>query len=150
MREYTRGQLLALTPDRYLADGFNDAAGRLKPELLTDYALAAATQFLRAELSPQELAYTVAALQQILPMHDGPPPARIEAALEETLSTVSGMIGQPNNEGLAAWCRACAAMVRQPSDIDGFMAHIQAVLRQYAALASLPPPSPDSSPPAPG
>jgi len=150
MRAYGKDELLALTPARYLAGGYTDADGRPRPELLTSYATAAATQLLRAELAPQEFAFTFEALRQLLPMNaDGAPRQRVEAALAEALTTVGRMIRQPNNEGLVSWSRECAAGIRQAGDIDLLLDHMQAVLRHYTVLASLPPPdapSPGSSP----
>jgi hypothetical protein len=35
-REYTRNQLLALTPGKYLAKGFADTRGKARPELQTE------------------------------------------------------------------------------------------------------------------
>jgi hypothetical protein len=140
MREYSRDELLALTPARYLSDGFVDDRGKPRPELQTAYATAAATQLLAAGLSPQEFAFTYEALRQALPLHDGPAPKRIRAVVDEALETVRGMIRQPNNPGLAKWINECAAQVKGPSDIDAFLAHVLAVLRLYSVMVAFPPP----------
>src|SRR5207244_10125624 len=113
MKEYTRDELLALTPARYLADGFVDG-GKPRPELQSTYATAAAQQLLAADRSPQEFAFTYEALKQSLPLHDGPAPQRIRATLDEALETVRGMIRQPNNPGLTKWLNECAALVKTP------------------------------------
>jgi hypothetical protein len=134
MREYTREELLALTPAKYLAKGFVDGRGRPKPELQSEYATAAATQLLAGQLSPQELVFTFEALRQSLPLHSGAPPKRIKAALDEALETVRGLIRQPNNPALDKWINACAAAVKKPADIDAFLAHLQAVLRLYSVF----------------
>jgi hypothetical protein len=153
MRQYSRDELLALTPEHYLADGFLDAAGALRRELIGDAATAAATQLVAAGLSPQELAFTYEALRILLPRHaEGDARARIEAALGEALATVARMIRQPNNEGLVSWSRSCAAFVRRDAEIPAFLTHIQAVLRLHALIVNLPPPDaaePDGSSPAP-
>ena len=141
MDAHRKDELLALTPARYLAGGFTDPAGRPRPELRSTYATAAATQLLRAELAPQELAFTFEALRQLLPLHgEGPAPRRVAEALEEALSTVARMIRQPNNQGLVTWSRDCAASIKKVADIEVLLDHMHAVLRQYAVLASLPPP----------
>ncbi|HEX5328066.1 MAG TPA: hypothetical protein VFW75_15475 [Acetobacteraceae bacterium] len=141
MREMSREELLALTPDRYLSMGFLDRSGQPRPELLTETATAAATQLRAAELAPQEFAYTLEALRQLLPLQDGTPRERITTALEEALATVGRMIRQPNNEGLVKWARDCAAQVTRTEDVDALLAHMQAVLRQYSVLATLPLPA---------
>jgi hypothetical protein len=136
MREYSRTELLELTPAKYLADGFVDAAGKPRAELQTSFATAASTQLLDAELSPQELAFTYEALRQSLAVQEGPAPKRIQAALEEGLETVRGMIRQPNNPGLVKWLNECVAAVKAPADIDALLAHMLAVLRQYTAIVA--------------
>jgi hypothetical protein len=147
MREFDREQLLALTPDRYLAEGWVDGSGAPRRELMSDYATAAATQLLAGGLAPQELGFTVAALEQVLPLNDtGTPASRLAASLEETLETVGRMIGQPNNESLVEWLISCAATVRTRADLDAFMAHLHAVLRLYSVLASMPEPGSSSEP----
>jgi hypothetical protein len=134
MREYSRKDLLALTPGKYLAKGFTDAKGKPKPELQTDYATAAATQLLAGKVSAQELAFVYEALRQTLPLHKGSPPEKIQPALEEALEIVRGMIQQPNNPALVKWIGACAAAVKRPQDINALVDHIQAALRQYTAI----------------
>lgn len=138
----TREDMLEQTPDRYLADGFLDGSGQVRPELLGEYAMAAAVQLLEAELSPQELAFTLEAMKYTLPMAEGePPPVQAMEALLEALTTVGRMIRQPNNEGLVRWSRDCAAHVRQAADIPAWLAHMGAVLKRLGLLASLPAPS---------
>ena len=136
MREYTRAQLLELTPALYLEDGFVDRAGKPRPELQTGYATAAGIQLLVAQLSPQELAFTLEALRQCLPLHKGPVPQRVQAAIAEALDTVRGIIRQPNNPGLQKWINECATAVKQPADLEAFLLHFRAVLRQYSVIAA--------------
>jgi hypothetical protein len=134
--------MLALTPSRYLAEGFLDEAGQMRPGLLGNYAMAAAVQLLEAELSPQEFAFTLEAMKYTVPMTEGePPPVQAMEALLEALRTVGRMIRQPNNEGLVRWSRDCAAQVRQAGDIPAWLAHMGAVLKRLGLLASLPTPS---------
>jgi len=102
--------------------------------------VAAATALRAAELSPQEMAFTYEAIKALLKQEEGSPQARMDAALGEALATVARMIRQPNNEGLAAWCRNGASQVREEADIAAFLAHMQAVLRLYSLMAYLPPP----------
>ncbi len=148
MQARTRDELLALTPDRYLREGYLDREGTLRPALLADYATAAATQLMAAEASPQELSLTLEGVRQLLPLQDGDAAAaRLDAALDEALEVTSSAIQQPNNEGLAEWISACADGVRTEADLEAFLEHVEAVLRQHALLAAmLPPDSASSSP----
>ena len=142
MQTRTRADLLARTPDRYLRDGFLDAGGAVRPGLLTDDATAAAAQLLASHASPQELAYTLEAVRQLLPLYGGADPgARLRAALDEALAVLAGAIGQPGNPGLARWIGACAAAVRTGMDLDAFLAHVEAALRQHTLLAAMLPPT---------
>lgn len=137
-----RSDLLARTPEIYLADGWLDAAGHLRPDLRGIDATAAVTQLTAAELSPQELGLTVAAVEQLLPEYgDGSPEERLHATLDEALETVARAIQQPNNEGLVQWLNACAAPVGTEPEIAAFVDHLQAVNRQYGVLVSMLPPS---------
>ncbi len=142
MRAFTRQEWMDLRPEIYLADGYLDADGALRGDFLSDYATAAATQLMAAELSPQELAFAVEGLRQILPMHEGGPGDQLHAALDETLFVVARATQQTNNEGMVHWLSECAAAVGTAADLDGFMAHIQAVMRLYAILVVS---QPDSS-----
>lgn len=144
MQEYSRAELLTLKPERYLADGFLDGAGRPRRELQSDFATAAATQLLGAQLAPQEFSFTNEALRLAIQQQDRKDPLeRTVAALDEALEVVGRMIRQPNNEGLEEWLEACAAHVSKPADIEALLEHVQATMRQYAMFASLP--APDSS-----
>jgi hypothetical protein len=138
MKEYSRAELLALTPARYLADGFFDGEGKPRRELRAEYATAAATQFKAAELAPQELAFTNEALKQTLEMQDDRSANGFKDSLTEALATVEHMIQQPNNRGLVTWLQECAAAVKRPADIDALLAHLLAVLRQYTVIAAAP------------
>ena len=136
MRDFTRQQWLQLRPETYLADGWLDAQGRLIPDFTGDYATAAATQLMAAECSPQELALTYEGIRQLLPVHEGPPRDRLFAAFEETLLVVARAIRQPNNGGLVDWISDCAAIVETQAELEGFMRHIQAVMRLYAIMVA--------------
>ena len=145
MRALSKADLLALTPDRYLAAGFCDEAGAPRAELAGEWATAAANQLLQSELAPQELAFTVEAVRLSLPLHRGAAGARAQTAVSEALETVARMIQQPNNEGLIRWLQDCARFVRAEPDLAAMQAHLDAVLRLYALIAafasSLPPSS---------
>lgn len=136
MRDYTREELLELSATRYLADGFVDRRGKPLAELQTTFATAAATQFLAVQLSPQELAFTYEALKQALPLHTGTPSAQIQGALREALEVVRAMIKQPNNARLEQWLGECAAAVKTKADLDAFVEHLMAVLRQYTVIVA--------------
>lgn len=140
LRAFSRAELLALTPDRYLAGGFGDAEG-----LGGDFATAAATQLLDGEVAPQELAFTAAALDEAVGLHDGDPRERAEDAVQEALDVVRRLIRQPNNERLAQWLEDCAERVSEPGDIPALLAHVDAVLKQYTVVAAFSSPEPPSS-----
>src|SRR3954469_11178032 len=134
MRSLTRDELWQLTPGVYLAQGYLGIDGTILPQFLSEYATAAATQLLGAELSPQELAFTVEGLRQILPMHKGEPQVRLLSAIEECLQVVARAIRQENNRGLVEWLGQCASAVDSAPELEAFMAHIQAVMRLYSLL----------------
>jgi hypothetical protein len=136
MRDYTRDELLQLTAARYLASGFADRRGKPLEALQTTFATASATQFLAAELSPQELAFTYEALKQTLPLHAGSPPARSKAAVDEALEIVRAMIRQPNHPRLEQWLRECSQAVKKEADLEALLGHFMAVLRQYTVIAA--------------
>jgi hypothetical protein len=145
MKEYTRAELLALTPAKYLAQGLLDGNGKPRRELRGEFATAASTQFKEAELSPQELAFTYEALRQLVAMNEAKSGPQFSDAVDAALETVGRMIKQPNNEGLAKWLQESAASIKRPADIDAFLAHMLAVLKQYSVIAASAPP-PSSSP----
>jgi hypothetical protein len=89
-----------------------------------------------AECSPQELALTYEGIRQLLPVHEGPPRDRLFAAFEETLLVVARAIRQPNNGGLVDWISDCAAIVETQAELEGFMRHIQAVMRLYSIMVA--------------
>ena len=143
MSTTTSDQLRALTPRIYLAAGFVNAEGAPRRILLGEAASAAATQLLAAALSPQELGFTVDALILLLePLADGSAPARLQAALEETVSLVARTIGQANNAGLWEWLNACADRVGSDDDLAAFLAHLKVVQRLYAMLVATQPEPP--------
>ncbi len=147
MRDFTRAELLALTPERYLAGGYHDAAGQIRRELRGEYATAAATQLLTAQVSAHEFSLTIEAILQVLPLHDEPAAdQRLAAALEEALLVVARAIQQDNNEDLVDWLIICATAVTDRADLAAFLTHVQVVSRQYSILAALQlPDSPSSS-----
>lgn len=143
IQDLTRADLLALVPDRYLADGYLDPAGQPRRELSQTYATAACTQLADAQLAPQELGFTLEAIRLLLPQHDeNDPGERLHATVEEALVTVARAIQQANNEGLMQWLSACVGHVRTEQDIHAFIAHMEAVNRQYSLFASLQPSEP--------
>jgi hypothetical protein len=133
------------TPDVYLRHGYRDTTGAIRPELLEDDAVNAAKQLELAEVAPQEMAFVYEALRLVLPLHTGDASDRFNSALGEALSVVQRMIRQPNNEGLAKWCRACAAHIHDEEDITAFREHMLAVMRIYTIFTDLPPPDEASS-----
>ena len=142
MREFTRDEWMELRPDIYLADGYLDADGALRADFFADYATAAATQLMAEDLSPQELALTFEGIRQLLPLQEGAPADRLDGAIDETLLVVARATGQENNGGLVRWIDDCAEAVTTAEELDGFLAHVQAVMRLYGVLVAS---QPDSS-----
>ena len=139
MASFTRAELLALTPARYLADGYTTAEGAPRPGLKSEYATAASTRFLAAQLSPQELSLTAEAIRQVLPLHTGTTATRMHETLAEALAVIANAIRQPNNPALADWLGQCTGAIRTPADLDAFLQHLLATERQYAMIAALTP-----------
>jgi hypothetical protein len=138
MRDLTRDELLELTPDKYLSEGYLDEHGRARAEVRGEWATAAAQQLLAAQVSPQEVGFTVEAIKQLLPLHDeADPQDRLFATIEEATQVVARMIDQPLNEPFRQWLYACAGQVADAAEIDAFLQHIEAVNRQYGAIAAL-------------
>jgi hypothetical protein len=136
MRDYSRDDLLALSAKRYLAKGYTDTQGKPIAELQTTFATASATQFLDAQLSPQELSFTYEALTQVLPMYVDTPSVQIQGAVVEALETVHAMVNQPNNARLVQWLGECSAAVKSEADLHAFLEHFLAVLRQYTVIVA--------------
>ena len=134
--DLTLAELLALTPLEYLKAGYRGANGQIRPELLSTCGTAASTQLAATGTSPQELSTTRESLRQVLPWHKEPMPAaqRLAEALEEALSTAASLLGKKNNPGIVKWTAECAGAARTADDIDFFMAHFTAVVRQYAVI----------------
>ena len=142
MADYTAAELLALTPKRYLADGFCDAAGKPRRELTGEYATAACQQLLSAEAAAQEISLTVEAVAQVLPLQDDATPGfRVAHAVQEALGVIEQALQQTNNEGIVEWLIGCGSAVRTDADVQAFLAHLRAVDRQYALIAALQPSS---------
>lgn len=137
MQSYTREDLLELTPDVYLADGWLAADGTMRRELTGTLAIATCTRFLVAELSPQEFALTAEAVRQILALETGSAAERARKATAEALVLIANSIRQPNNEVKARWFLQCADAVHSWPELEAYLAHILAVERQYNLVASL-------------
>ena len=77
-------------------------------------------QLEEAEASPEEVAATLEALQQVLPLHRGRPRKRFATATAEALETVSMMYAQANNQGMVTWLDQCSsAVTHQTAFIKG-------------------------------
>ena len=146
VRDYTRAELLALLPERYLAEGYCDGTGLPRPELRTEWATAAATQLLADEVAPQELAFTLEAFRFSLDFQEGDARTQAADASREALATVTRMIQQPNNEGLIQWLEQCAAHVASEDDLAAMESHMEAVLLLYAVVAEYAPSSSQAPP----
>lgn len=134
---FDRSELLALTPLRYLANGFHSETGQLRPEFQGVFATAAAIQLEEAEASPQEFAATLEAFRQVLPLYQARPRKRFSTARAEALETVAMMYAQPNNRGIVTWLDQCGTAIKTEDDIAAFIDHFVAVVRQYGVITAL-------------
>ncbi len=135
--ELDNSALLRLTPSEYLKEGYRDKNGRPWPELKNTFATAVAAQLGATETSPQELAGTLEAICQVLPWHRGSANERFRESSMEALEIVSSMHQQTNNRGIVNWLDQCAFAVREPEDIDAFLDHFAAIVRQYTVLVGI-------------
>jgi hypothetical protein len=133
--EITREQFQALTPSVYLKQGFRDELGRLREELTGFWATAAAVQL--ATVSTRELATTLMAIGQALPLYDGTAAERFTGACCEALETVARMYQTAPSQDLAGYLDQCAQTVRSEHDFADLQEHIKGVLRQHTLIARL-------------
>lgn len=136
MAEPQMPEQMSASPDDYLKAGWHDAGGGTRRDLTGLTAFAVALRLQRAGVPPQELAATLEALRQVLPDTEGPAQERITLALEESLNLVGAMLGQDSTDALDDWLAECAGHVADAADLDPFLAHLEAVTRQYGALAA--------------
>lgn len=132
--ERSRQELLALTPARYLANGWVTPDGSPLAYLAGVCALAAAAQLEAARVAPQEVGTTYEAFRRVLPYYAEDPVGRLPMAAQEALELVASLLGQTNNPGLLAWLEPCVLAVKSENDLRAFMLHLNAVRQQYAAL----------------
>ncbi len=124
MSSLSKPELLALTPKRFLAEGYRDARGVVRGELATLWAAAAVEQLRAAGVKAAEL---------------GPLVDRLLAATRSAAATwaVSGRaeldaVAREAKGGPSEWLDACVARVRQAEDLPGLKLHAGAVLRLLA------------------
>lgn len=134
IRPRNRDEMLAATPDRYLAEGWTDGAGRPWPEVRGAWASAAAQQWLAAKVAVQEVEITYEAFNQVLPYYPDAA-ARVADLAAESLALARGVMDQPNHPSFVAWMEACLLNVHHPRDGEAFMAHFKSALLQYALTA---------------
>jgi hypothetical protein len=108
----TRTQLLALTPQRYLANGYRDARGLARAELTTEWAIAAVEQLRAAGITAAALDPIVATAARTHSVTPGAPPAA------------------------AKLIRECLAQIKSDADWPPFAQHLAAVLALLALAES--------------
>lgn len=135
--DLNRADLLKLTPEIYLKEGYRGNDGLPRPELRSVYATAAATQLGEAEASPQELGSLLEAMRQVLPGHTGAPAERLSGVAHEAFELVCSLYEQASNPGIVQWIQPCIAAVRMPEDVDLFFIHFEAVVQQCAVIAGI-------------
>jgi hypothetical protein len=132
----TREHYLAMTPSVYLRSGFRDDAGRLRPELYSIWATAGATQL--EALTSNELATTLLALAQTLPLHTtGTLPDRYRNAVAEAQELAVGLLRRPPNPHLGRWLTQFAPHLHTDQDLEDLLAHLCAVARQHSLFAGM-------------
>lgn len=127
-------ELLSATPGEYLKDGWMDAKGQTRADLLGLKAFAIASQLQQAYVSSQELALTQEALKQVLALDEGDIETRFPDAVSEALDLVGGITNTAPNPRLANWLKACIPFVKTEADLQAFLQHLQAVMRQHVTL----------------
>jgi hypothetical protein len=135
LRPRTREQMLAATPECYLAEGWSDSRGQPWPELRAEWASAVAQQWFAGQVAVQEVEITFEAFTQVSPYYGEQVAARITDLAAECLALARGVMGQPNNPAFVNWMDACLRHVHQPADGEAFMVHFKSALLQYALRA---------------
>lgn len=135
-----RATLRAVGPDRYLAGGWFDPAGRPRAELTAVWATAAAEQMRAGRVAVQELEATLEAFRQVAPYYERREPFDVGAMATESLDLVAQLLGQPNNPALVAWIEPCIARVEGRVAFEAFLLHLRAVLLRYGAIVAAAPP----------
>ena len=101
----TREDFLAMTPQTILKDGFREAQGRLRDEVMTIWATAGAIQL--ETVSSAELVTTARALAQVMPLHDqGTASERFGGAAEEAQDLAGRIHGRTPTADLGRWLAA--------------------------------------------
>jgi hypothetical protein len=131
----TKDQYLSMTPDRYLAQGFRDGTNKPRPELTSIWATAGATQL--EDVPPRQLGTVVAALREVLPLHEGTPAERYHTGCEEAMEVAQGVLLAPVHPKLSQWLASFAPMLRSNSDLDDLLTHVTAVARQHAMFEGM-------------
>jgi hypothetical protein len=132
----TREHYLAMTPSAFLQSGFRDEANRLRPELYSIWATAGATQL--EALTSNELATTLLALAQTLPLHTkGTLAQRYQNAVAEAQELAVGPLHRPANPHLGRWLTRFAAHLHTDQDLEDLLAHLCAVARQHSLYAGM-------------
>ncbi len=109
----THAELLALTPDRYLAQGYRTPTGRAHPELTALWAMAAAEQLRAQGVKAATLDGVVASVTRAV--HEGQPMAAV-LATSAAPAPVQALLER------------CVKAVQAEEDRAPFTAHLAAVL----------------------
>jgi hypothetical protein len=124
----SREDLLALTPDRYLAGGYREPNGVERPQLKSLWALAAAEQLRQAGIHPTDLDPIVARVTTAaLDVRGDLPIGEQLVGLERALATG----GRPLAP-IEKLMRGCLKAVRQHADWRPFAHHLGAILNLLA------------------
>ncbi len=131
----TREQYLSMIPATFLADGFRDAEGNLRPEVGSIWATAGAVQM--ETIAPRIVSTMVEALKQTLPLHEGAPAARYRTACEEAAEVAGGILGKPAPAELVAWLARYASSIHSEADLQDLLHHLTETARQHALFSGM-------------
>ncbi len=121
----SREQLLALTPARYLVQGYRDDEGHARAELSTLWPLAAAEQLKAKQVTAQALEQAIAKVAQAA--HRGATEAK---PLKDSVASVAGPA--------AEFVTSCVSAVRAAEDVPVMLQHLNQVLQLVALESVLP------------
>lgn len=133
----TRKDYLAMTPDKYLKEGFFDIKGKLRPEMRGVYATAGAIQMEEFRVPPQELRVYWEALKESVGGQEGSPAEKFRVAYFDAFETTFAILKKKADAHFIGWMTTCVDFVKTENDIKAFLDHLLAVVKQHAIFTAL-------------